>query len=155
MVTKKAAFTYSIYIQTSVKTLWNALFDPEMTKLYWGRHRNASDWEPGSCWEHQDYDDAGIVDLAGTVLEKEMYQRLVISWYFPSDEDNVDKHSKVTFELEEYPDSVQLTLLHLDLAPDGEMLQGIRSGWPIVLSSLKTLLETGRPLTGTTTRMKG
>ncbi len=40
-----------------------------MTKQYWGRHKNVSDWRVGSTWKHQDYDDAGIVDIVGKVVE--------------------------------------------------------------------------------------
>lgn len=149
---KKPDFVYSIYIQTTPEKLWNALLDPEMTKLFWGRHRNVSDWKPGSKWEHQDYDDANTVDLVGKVLECEPHKRLVMTWAAPKDEEHEEKHSKVTFELKSMPDSVQLTVIHDQVGSDPDMLMAISMGWPAVLSSLKSLLETGTPLETTTKR---
>ena len=52
----KASFVYVTYIQATPEKVWNALQDPEMTKDYWGRHRNRSDWKKGSPWQHESYD---------------------------------------------------------------------------------------------------
>jgi uncharacterized protein YndB with AHSA1/START domain len=57
----KPEFVYVIYIQSTPEKIWQALIDPEMTKEFWGRHKNVSDWKPGSEWRHQNYDDAGDV----------------------------------------------------------------------------------------------
>jgi hypothetical protein len=65
----KPQFVYVTYMATAPEQLWNALMDGEMTKQYWGRHQNVSDWKVGSTWTHQDYDDAGIVDIVGKVVE--------------------------------------------------------------------------------------
>ena len=73
-------------------------------------------------------------------------RRLVITWAFPSDEARPDKHTKVTFEIEPVHGVARLTVTHEDLEPDSKMLHGITEGWPKVLSSLKSLLEAGRPL---------
>ena len=53
----KAKFVYVTYISTTPEKLWDALTNPEMTRQYWGNHRNASDWQPGSPWRHEDYSD--------------------------------------------------------------------------------------------------
>lgn len=58
----ESRFVYVTYIDSTPEKVWDALLDPEMTRRYWGRHRNASDWQAGSSWEHQDYDDAAVVD---------------------------------------------------------------------------------------------
>ena len=73
-------------------------------------------------------------------------RRLVITWAFPSDEARPEKHSRVTFEIEAVAGTTRLTVTHEDLEPGSEMLEGITDGWPKVLSSLKSLLELGRPL---------
>jgi uncharacterized protein YndB with AHSA1/START domain len=155
MTMEKPKFVYVTYIATTPDKLWNALLDGEITKQYWGRHRNVSDWKVGSAWEHQDYDDAGTVDIVGKVLESIPPRRLVLTWAFPADAKNTAKHSRVTFEIEPLPDKVRLTVTHDELDPDSEMLRRITQGWPVVLSSLKTLLETGKTFASTSQRWKG
>lgn len=151
----KPKFVYVTYISTTPEKLWNALMDGEMTKQYWGRHRNVSDWKVGSTWKHEDYDDAGIVDIVGKVVESVPPRRLVLTWAFPADAAKEAKHSRVTFEIEPFLDAVRLTVTHDEIEPDSEMFRGITQGWPAVLSSLKTLLETGQPMPMTTRRWGG
>lgn len=142
----KASFVYVTYIQATPEKVWNALQDPEMTKDYWGRHRNRSDWRKGSLWQHESYDDADRVRIVGTVLESDRPRRLVLSWVHPADKDNPEKVSRVTFDIEEAFGAVRLTVTHDDLEPGGEMHRGISAGWPAILSSLKTMLETGQSM---------
>ena len=71
----KPEFIYVIYIHSTPEKKWQALIDPEMTKEFWGRHRNRSDWKVGSAWSHQNYDDAGDVSVAGTVVESDPPRR--------------------------------------------------------------------------------
>jgi hypothetical protein len=54
--------------------------------------------------------------------------------------------SKVTFDLEQLGETVNLTVIHDDFEPDSEMLKGVRAGWPTILSNLQSLLETGETL---------
>ncbi len=151
----KPKYVYVTYINTTPERLWNALIDPEMTRRYWGHHKNVSDWRPGSTWVHQDYGDDSIVDLVGKVVENSPPRRLVLTWASPADEANEAKHSRVAFEITPFFDYVRLTVIHDELEPDSEMLRGITQGWPAVLSSLKTLLETGQPLPHTDERWHG
>jgi uncharacterized protein YndB with AHSA1/START domain len=140
-------FVYVTYIETTPEKLWNALLDGEMTRQYWFNHRNVSDdWKPGSPWQHADCDDPTQVHAVGRVVAHEPPRRLVLTWADPSDAADERKHSRVTFEIEKQSGSVRLTVLHEELEPDSAMLRGVSSGWPAVLSSLKTLLETGRPM---------
>jgi uncharacterized protein YndB with AHSA1/START domain len=139
----KPEFVYVIYIHSTAEKIWDALKDPEMTKEFWGRHRNQSDWKTGSDWRHQNYDDATDVAVAGTVVESDPPRRLVLTWKRPNDT-APDAVSRVSFDIEEFIGSARLTVTHTDLSP--EMLRGISAGWPAVLSSLKTLLETGASL---------
>lgn len=146
----KPDFVYVTYIATTPDKLWRAITDPEVTRQYWGGNDglvrvNVSEWTAGAPWTHQRLDEAGTVDVAGTVLESTPPSRLVLSWARPAEVGDRTKHSRVTFDIA--PDIegiVKLTVTHDDLANDPKMLQGISGGWPVVLSSLKTLLETGR-----------
>jgi uncharacterized protein YndB with AHSA1/START domain len=140
----KPDYIYVIYIQAPCEKVWDALTDPETNKEYWGRHCNLSDWKTGSAWQHTDYDDRSKVRVVGTVMESERPHRLVLSWAHPENLDKPDKVSKVTFAIEEQFGSTRLTVIHSDL--DDEMLKAISGGWPPILSSLKTLLETGEAM---------
>ena len=140
-----ARFVYVTYIRTTPERVWNALLQPEFTRQYWG-HDNVSDWKAGSSWEHRRTDGSGTVDLVGQVVESAPPRRLVITWAFPADAADKATHTRVTFEIEPVEDMVRLTITHDKLEPGSDMLRGITDGWPRVLSSLKTLLETGKPL---------
>ena len=141
---KKPDYIYVIYIEAPVEKVWDALVDPEMTKDYWGRHRNASDWKVGSRWQHEDYDDPSKVAVVGTVVESNRPHRLVLTWARPDCVGDPDKTSRVTFTIEEQFGTAKLTVLHSDL--DEEMRKAVSGGWPPILSSLKTMLETGASL---------
>jgi uncharacterized protein YndB with AHSA1/START domain len=141
----KPQFVYVTYISTSPEKLWNALLDPKMTAQYW-QHENLSDWKPGSKWEHRACDDKRTLRLVGRVIESSPPRRLVLTWASPADAAREEQHSRVTFEIEPIGEVVRLTVTHDHFEPGSEMLQAIMKGWPKVLSSLKSLLELGRPL---------
>lgn len=138
-------FVYVIYIAAQPETVWKALLGAEFTREYWG-HENVSDWKQGSPWEHRRNDAARTVVLVGEVLESQPPRRLVLTWANPQDKANKERHSRVTFDIEPIADMVRLTITHDQLEADSDMLRGISEGWPRVLSSLKSLLETGRSL---------
>ena len=149
----KPDFVYVSYIATTPEKLWRALVDTELMREYWvgpdgGCARvNVSDWQPGSRWEHQRVDEAHTVDIVGTVVESTPPRRLVYTWARPKDAEDDSKHSRVAFDIEPRGDGlVRLTVTHMDLERDPQMLAGVSGGWPKVLSNLKTLLETGRAL---------
>lgn len=149
----KPDFVYVTYIATTPEEVWRALVDTDVTRQYWkgvpdGPARvNVSDWKVGSTWEHQRADETHVVDLVGKVVESSPPRRLVLTWARPQDAQDAAKHSRVTFDIEpQGARLVRLTVAHEDLKDDAKMLAGISSGWPMVLSNLKTLLETGRPL---------
>jgi uncharacterized protein YndB with AHSA1/START domain/DNA-binding transcriptional ArsR family regulator len=138
----KPAFVYVTYIESTPDKVWEALTDADITGSYWG-HRNVSDWQPGSRWEHQRTDGSGIADVGGVVLESTPPRRLVTTWS-PPDRDDPDTASRVTFDIEPYDAIVRLTVTHENLTDDDR--KEVAFGWPAVLSNLKSLLETGSPL---------
>lgn len=140
-------FVYVVYIAASPDTVWNALIERDLTKAYW-EHYNVSDWKQGSPWRHVRLDEAGTVDLIGTVVEIDPPSRMVITWGTPTDPQDESRHSKVTFDIQPVGPNAKLTVTHSDLEAGSGMASGIARGWPGVLSNLKTLLETGRPLEG-------
>ena len=143
----KPKFVYISYIQSTPEKVFNALIDPEMTKQYWFGHHNASDWKVGSKWRHQMFDNPSVVHVVGKVMESEPPRRLVVSWVSPADEGNEEKTSRVTYEIEPFGDNaIKLTVTHDELDGNPEMAKSVSFGWPIVISGLKTLLETNKVL---------
>jgi uncharacterized protein YndB with AHSA1/START domain/DNA-binding transcriptional ArsR family regulator len=138
-------FVYATYIRASADQVWQALTDADLTARYWG-HRNVSDWQKGSTWEHQRLDDSKAVDIEGRVIESVPPTRLVFTFEAPGVE-SPGGPSVVTFQIEPHAEIVRLIVTHENL-PDQEMLNGISLGWPAILANLKSLLETGEVLPG-------
>ena len=137
---------FEIYIKTSPERLWEAITDPEMRSKYNFGARVASDWTPGSRYELSAGD--GAVALAeGENLEVDPPRRLVQSANFLwSDDVKNEGTSRITWEIEPIgDDSCRLTITH-DQLRDGANDE-VYGGWPMILSGLKTLLETGEVLT--------
>jgi uncharacterized protein YndB with AHSA1/START domain/DNA-binding transcriptional ArsR family regulator len=139
----RPTFVYVTYIESTPERVWEALTDAELTAAYWG-HSNVSDWHVGSSWEHQRTDGSGIADVVGVVVESDPPTRLVTTWAAPGDEP-AGGPSQVTFEIEPYGDIVRLTVTHENLLDEVER-DAASAGWAAVLSNLKSLIETGRPL---------
>lgn len=145
MTTGKTSFVYVTYILSTPEKVFEAITRPDIARRYWG-HENVSDWKPGSDWQHVRDDDARTVELVGKVVEVSRPSRLVITWANASQAADPAACSRVTFTIEEYNDMVRLTVSHDDLVAGSGMANGISKGWPAVLSSMKSYLETGRGL---------
>lgn len=143
MSNEKTSFVYVTYIRSSAEKVFDAITKPEIARRYWG-HENVSDWKPGSAWEHVRANDERTVQVVGKVVEAAPPTRLVISWAGASQADDAGSYSRVSFDIEPLKDMVKLTVTHDELEAGSGMDKGIRQGWPIVLSSLKSLLETGQ-----------
>jgi uncharacterized protein YndB with AHSA1/START domain len=145
-------FVYTVYIAAPAERVWDALVDSDLTRKYWG-HENRSDWKPGSRWEHVRNGPDGQVDIAGKVIEIDPPHRLVTSWASPANLDDPAKVSRVTYEITPLGEEAKLVVTHSDLHDPG-MRAGVSSGWPMVLSSLKTFLETGDGMETIRARMR-
>jgi uncharacterized protein YndB with AHSA1/START domain/DNA-binding transcriptional ArsR family regulator len=139
--TNKPTFVYVTYIHSTPEKVWQALTSAELTAAYWG-HSNVSDWQKGSRWEHVRTDGSGVVDVAGEVLEATPPRRLVITF---GGTDQTGQPTVVTFDVESHRDIVRVTVTHEGL-DDPSDYRAVSTGWPAVLSNLKSLLETGKVL---------
>jgi uncharacterized protein YndB with AHSA1/START domain len=143
MQTERTSFIYVTYIRSTPEKVFEAITQPEVARRYWG-HENISDWKPGSDWQHVRADAQRSVNVVGKVVEAVPPTRLVITWAGPSRADDPSAYSRVTFDIAPYDGMVRLTVSHDELEAGSGMATGIQRGWPIVLSSLKSLLETGQ-----------
>src|ERR1700761_6530941 len=141
---RKPEFVYVTYIQTTQEKLWEALTSGDFTACYWFGVRLRSDWEPGSTFEMVRTD--GSVSDAGKVVECDPPRRLAYTFVNLSDEYKNEFPALATFVLEPYGNLVKLTLTHEGFAEGSKFFNGISKGWPAILSSLKSILETGQPL---------
>jgi uncharacterized protein YndB with AHSA1/START domain len=140
---QKPNLVYTTYIRSTPKEVWAAITKPEFTCQYWGGGKNVSDWKKGSNWQHVFEDKPDPVAIVGKVLESVPPKRLVLSW---ADPDDLADRSRVTFEIEALEDMVCLNVTHDKLKAGSKMFRGVSWGWPRVLSSLKSFLETGKGL---------
>ena len=148
-------FVYVTYIRTTPAKLWDALLKPEFTKQYWFGVVLDSDWKVGSPWKMVFPDDAvRLLELEprGEVLEVEPRKRLVIKWRSDFPEMKGEGDSRCTFDLSEAGEDMKLTITHEIERDNSKLIGAVSGGWPKILSGLKTLLETGAPLTGLTVR---
>lgn len=139
---EKTSFVYVTYIRSTPEKVFEAITKPEVARRYWG-HENVSDWKPGSTWQHVRDNEQRTVQLVGKVVEVSPPTRLVITWASPAQAADQSSHSRVSFDIAPYEGMVRLTVTHDELEAGSAMAKGIQQGWPIVLSSLKSLLETG------------
>jgi uncharacterized protein YndB with AHSA1/START domain/DNA-binding transcriptional ArsR family regulator len=140
---------YEIYIKTTPERLWQAITDPELRRKYTFGVGVFSDWTPGSAYVARATEITVAPNMPiceGENLEVDPPRRLVQSFRALWSEDvKREGTSRVTWEIEPIGDSCRLTVVH-DRLRDGANSE-LYGGWPMVLSGLKTLLETGELLT--------
>jgi uncharacterized protein YndB with AHSA1/START domain len=139
----KPEFVYVTYIETTPEKLWDALTNSEFTERYWWDTRVVSDWKIGSPVA---FESRGKVTDTGVIVVADPPRRLSYTWANTSEEFRNERPSRVTFAIEPYGKLVKLTLTHEDFDQESKMLQGISKGWPAIVSSLKTMLESGQAL---------
>ncbi|WP_062208507.1 SRPBCC domain-containing protein [Streptomyces sp. NBRC 109706] len=154
------AFVYVTVIRTTPERLWQALTEPDFIRRYFEDTGPESDWGPGSPvrWRMdpaQPYEDWGQ-----RVLAAEPGRLLSYTWHgyrpemaemFGWSEERLaelrqEPISRVTFEIEPLGEATKLTVTHDGFGPVSEMRDSVSQGWPVIVSNLKTLLETGETL---------
>ena len=138
------SFVYVIFIESTPEKVWQALTEGAFSRRYWAGRRIESDWQKGSPVRLY-VEDGQEVELEGEVLEYDPPRRLSYTWSCRDASASAD--SAVTFELQPVGGSVRLTVTHLPL----DAHDPARQGWSAILSSLKSYLEAGRPLSATET----
>jgi len=136
-------FVYTTYIETTPEKLWHALTDGAFTERYWFGHRVTSDWKVGSPYR---FARQGSPSVEGKVLESDPPKRLAYTWDPCSADAKKERVSRVTFDIEPRGTVVKLTVTHDNLDERGKTLRDISGRGPMVIASLKSILETGRPL---------
>ena len=163
----QTTFVYTTFIHATPERVWQGLTDPAFTSRYW-RHPSAggvrmeTDWKKGSTYDVT-YEESGLVvrHPEQVILESDPFRRLAYTWHTFTPEwasahgiDQADAaawaaepRSKVAFDIEETGAGVvKLTVVHDGFEAGSAVLQGVSGGWPAVIASLKTLLETGSAL---------
>ena len=139
----KPEFVYAIYIEAPATKVWEALTDGEHTKHFWSRYVR-SDWKAGSRVEFLRADKSKL-SHDGEVLEIDPPNRLVMT-FDVSAEGMVEPPSRVTYELSEQHGATKLVVMHEGFPPNSKVLPAISGGWPAILSSMKTYIESGEAM---------
>lgn len=132
-----------VYIRATAAAVWAALTDPEITRRYWYDTRIESDWRVGSPIRYVRH---GEVTDEHEVLAVAEPHRLSHTFHPLHEAFQAESPSRVTFTLEADSGVVRLTVRHDGFPPDSGVYRACSDGWPMILSNLKTLLETGEPL---------
>ncbi len=137
-------FVYVTYIETTPEKLWQALTSSEFSKRYWFNTELRSDFKVGSPFAL--VMDGTTTDI-GEILEADPPRRLSYTFrHVLTEAARNEPPTKVVFTLEKHGSLVKLTLTHENFAAGSELLDGISKGWPAILASLKSLMETGTAL---------
>ena len=139
-------FAYELYIAAPPSRVWKGLVDPEMTAQYVYGTRLTSKLTAGAPYAF--VAEGGFEAVSGKIVEVEPARRLVMTWSALWDAEVAkDRPSRVTYELEAAgPETTRLRLRHEGFEGETATYASSSGAWPMLMSSLKTLLETGRPL---------
>jgi len=144
----ESEFVYVTFIRTTPEKLWRALTQPEFTRKFWVDTVQECEWKPGASWRL--LAPGGRLCDTGEVVEIDPPRKLVLTWQnhmFP--EMTAEGHSRMTYELEPKGGVVKLTVSHTMDKPNSKLVKAVSNGWPHIMASLKSLLETGESLEGT------
>jgi uncharacterized protein YndB with AHSA1/START domain/DNA-binding transcriptional ArsR family regulator len=136
---------YQIYVRATPERIWQALTDSEIVKHYYFGSVIDSDFQPGSPIIYKQ-PDTGRIDIEGEVLEADPPRKLVHTFSVRWDPDLNDPPTRVTWEITPMGEACRLSVTHDGFTEENETFASTRDGWPMILSGLKTYLETGSVL---------
>ena len=136
-------YSYELYISAPVGKVWKGITDGDLTKQYVHGTRLESNFKKGSSYA--DVGDGNFKSVDGEILEVDPEKRLVMTWRAHWDDSvSKDPASRVTYELSPAgPSATKLRVVHDGFQSENATYRGSAQGWPVILSSLKTLLERG------------
>jgi uncharacterized protein YndB with AHSA1/START domain len=139
-------YQYEIYIGAAPAKVWQGLTDGDFTRQYVYGTRMQTNFKKGSPYAFVGDGNFNVVD--GEILEIQPNKRLVMTWRAHWDEAvSKDRPSRVTYDLSSAgADVTKLAVVHDQFEGETATFKGSVEGWPLMLSSLKTLLESGKPL---------
>jgi uncharacterized protein YndB with AHSA1/START domain len=147
MIETKTVQVYQVFIKATPEAIWDAITKPEFTQQYFYGSRADFDLRPGGAYRGYGEGDAVLVE--GEVVEAEPPRKLVHTWRALYDPETANEEpSRVTWEIDAQEGGFSLlTVVHDQLEGAPKTAAGVAgTGWMMVLSGLKTLLETGKPL---------
>ncbi len=137
----RSHFVYVTYIRTTPARLWEALTQPQFMRQYWFNFTVECGWKTGSPWKLIGPD--GRLTDSGEILEIDPPRRMVIRWQHEwRPELKAEGPSRCTIELVPVESAVKLTITHEIERPESKLIAAVSGGWPLILSNLKSLLET-------------
>jgi uncharacterized protein YndB with AHSA1/START domain len=141
----KSSFVYVTFVKTNPERLWDALIDPDFVEQYWLGNRVEAEWKVGGSWKIL-FPDGRVAD-SGEIVAFDPCERLGIRWLNEwKPELNAEGWSLCTMELEPAGEGVKLTVTHSIERADSQLIAAVSGGWPLILSNLKSLIETGSVL---------
>jgi uncharacterized protein YndB with AHSA1/START domain len=142
----ESRFVYVTYIRATPQAIWDELTNPERNKLFWAGYHQETGWKVGDDYEIVGPD--GRAWDTGKVLACDPPKRIEVTWLHEHDAAmRAEGESTCTFELEPVSAEVtRLTVTHAIGRADSKLIGAVSNGWPSILSSLKSLIETGRAL---------
>ena len=132
---------HEVYIAATPERVWQALTDSELTKLYYYGSAVESDWKPGSPLIYRNPD--GTEAIQCEIVEADAPRRLVHTFFFPGSNESP---SRCTWTIEPRGEATLLVLTHDEFDSETTTFKSVAHGWVSILSGMKTLLETGKPL---------
>jgi uncharacterized protein YndB with AHSA1/START domain len=142
----KPRVVYVTYIRTTAEKLWQALTDPDFNRQYWFGTHQVSEWKKGAPWKILTAD--GRINNVGEILDIEPRRRIVIRWRHEiPPELKAEGWTRCTIEIDPHGDVMRLSITHEAEEEDAhKIIAALSGGWPLVVASLKSLLETGKAL---------
>jgi uncharacterized protein YndB with AHSA1/START domain len=139
--------TYETYIKTTPEQLWEALTNPGITVLYDFGSAVESTWQTGTRIVYRTEGGRGDIAVQGDLVEVDAPQKLVHTWEEAWDAESAkDEPSRVTYDIAALGEVCKLTVVHDRFAGRTKTYTMVAPAWPMILSGLKTVLETGAPL---------
>ena len=139
----KSSFVYVTFIQTTVEKLWNALTTQDFMKEYWCGRNFAAEWKVGGAWTLTAAD--GTLLDTGEIVQLEPQRRIALTWRHERHPDaTAEGYGQCVIELEPLSEAVKLSISHSIEIANSRLIELVSGGWPLIVSNLKSLLETGR-----------